>query len=68
MPKTVFDGCFITVGGDRQSLDSGFSQRDSMDSPYNGPFCGRARVHTDFTPSPYDVDCLKLQVNVFFVK
>ncbi|XP_062855914.1 SAM and SH3 domain-containing protein 3 [Trichomycterus rosablanca] len=47
--------------GDRQSLDSGFSQRDSMDSPYTGPFCGRARVHTDFTPSPYDVDCLKLQ-------
>ncbi|KAB5571213.1 hypothetical protein PHYPO_G00222470 [Pangasianodon hypophthalmus] len=51
-----FSGC-----GDRQSLDSGFSQRDSMDSTYNGPFCGRARVHTDFTPSPYDIDSLKLQ-------
>ncbi|KAL7885922.1 hypothetical protein AOLI_G00062170 [Acnodon oligacanthus] len=47
--------------GDRQSLDSGFSQRDSMDSPYTGPFCGRALVHTDFTPSPYDIDSLKLQ-------
>ncbi|XP_030622417.1 SAM and SH3 domain-containing protein 3 [Chanos chanos] len=50
--------------GDRQSLDSGFSQRDSMrleDSNYTGPFCGRAQVHTDFTPSPYDVDSLKLQ-------
>ncbi|KAI5630028.1 SAM and SH3 domain-containing protein 3 [Silurus asotus] len=47
--------------GDRQSLDSGFSQRDSMDNTYNGPFCGRALVHTDFTPSPYDIDCLKLQ-------
>lgn len=47
--------------GDRQSLDSGFSQRDSMDSNYNGPFCGRACVHTDFIPSPYDIDCLKLQ-------
>ncbi|KAK3535728.1 hypothetical protein QTP70_020970 [Hemibagrus guttatus] len=46
--------------GDRQSLDSGFSQRDNMDN-YNGPFCGRARVHTDFTPSPYDIDSLKLQ-------
>ncbi|XP_044283495.1 SAM and SH3 domain-containing protein 3 [Varanus komodoensis] len=29
--------------------------------PYNGPFCGRARVHTDFIPSPYDKDSLKLQ-------
>ncbi|XP_027623032.1 SAM and SH3 domain-containing protein 3 [Tupaia chinensis] len=28
---------------------------------YTGPFCGRARVHTDFTPSPYDHDSLKLQ-------
>ncbi|XP_027465367.1 SAM and SH3 domain-containing protein 3 isoform X3 [Zalophus californianus] len=28
---------------------------------YTGPFCGRARVHTDFTPSPYDRDSLKLQ-------
>ncbi|XP_052010924.1 SAM and SH3 domain-containing protein 3-like [Xyrauchen texanus] len=49
---------------DRQSLDSGFSQRDSMrleDSTYTGPFCGRAQVHTDFTPSPYDIESLKLQ-------
>lgn len=30
---------------------------------YNGPFCGRALVHTDFTPSPYDVESLKLQVS-----
>ncbi|XP_042334157.1 SAM and SH3 domain-containing protein 3 isoform X2 [Sceloporus undulatus] len=29
--------------------------------PYSGPFCGRARVHTDFVPSPYDKDSLKLQ-------
>ncbi|TSQ81032.1 SAM and SH3 domain-containing protein 3 [Bagarius yarrelli] len=47
--------------GDRQSLDSGFSQRDGMDSNYSGPFCGRARVHTDFTPSPYDIESLKLK-------
>lgn len=54
--------CCLYTGGDRQSLDSGFSQRDNMDSNYNGPFCGRARVHTDFTPSPYEIDSLKLQV------
>ncbi|KAG5263570.1 hypothetical protein AALO_G00266240 [Alosa alosa] len=53
--------------GDRQSLDSGYSQRDSMKlddstpAPYSGPFCGRAKVHTDFTPSPYDFESLKLQ-------
>ncbi|MGH0175693.1 UNVERIFIED_CONTAM: hypothetical protein FKN15_071140 [Acipenser sinensis] len=52
--------------GDRQSLDSGYSNRDSMRledaiHPYTGPFCGRARVHTDFTPSPYDLDSLKLR-------
>ncbi|XP_038271373.1 SAM and SH3 domain-containing protein 3 [Dermochelys coriacea] len=42
------------------------SNRDSMRleeprPPYSGPFCGRARVHTDFTPSPYDKDSLKLR-------
>ncbi|XP_061691292.1 SAM and SH3 domain-containing protein 3 isoform X2 [Syngnathoides biaculeatus] len=52
--------------GDRQSLDSGYCQRDSrrLDEDavsFNGPFCGRAVVHTDFTPSPYDVESLKLQ-------
>uniref|UniRef100_A0A3Q2CGP4 SAM and SH3 domain containing 3 n=1 Tax=Cyprinodon variegatus TaxID=28743 RepID=A0A3Q2CGP4_CYPVA len=54
----------LSASSDRQSLDSGYSQRDSMrleDSSYNGPFCGRAVVHTDFTPSPYDVESLKLQ-------
>lgn len=54
------------AGSDRQSLDSGFSQRDSMrleDNTYTGPFCGRALVHTDFTPSPYDMESLKLQVS-----
>ncbi|KAJ8280882.1 hypothetical protein GJAV_G00060400 [Gymnothorax javanicus] len=29
---------------------------------YTGQFCGRARVHTDFVPSPYDSDSLKLKV------
>lgn len=54
----------LSGSGDRQSLDSGYSQRDSMrleENSYSGPFCGRALVHTDFTPSPYDVESLKLQ-------
>lgn len=34
------------------------------ENSYNGPFCGRAVVHTDFTPSPYDVESLKLQVGL----
>uniref|UniRef100_A0A3P9MQE8 SAM and SH3 domain containing 3 n=1 Tax=Oryzias latipes TaxID=8090 RepID=A0A3P9MQE8_ORYLA len=56
----------LSASSDRQSLDSGYSQRDSMrleenGISYNGPFCGRAVVHTDFTPSPYDVESLKLQ-------
>ncbi|XP_038657292.1 SAM domain-containing protein SAMSN-1-like isoform X2 [Scyliorhinus canicula] len=41
------------------------SNRDSMrleeEVPYTGPFCCRAKVHTDFTPSPYDTDSLKLK-------
>ncbi|XP_053561166.1 SAM domain-containing protein SAMSN-1 [Bombina bombina] len=41
------------------------SNRDSFrldeDIPYTGPFCGRAKVHTDFTPSPYDTDSLKIK-------
>ncbi|XP_063202337.1 SAM and SH3 domain-containing protein 3 isoform X1 [Chroicocephalus ridibundus] len=44
----------------------GGSQRESLrleesGPAYTGPFCGRARVHTDFTPSPYDKDSLKLR-------
>uniref|UniRef100_A0A672TXF6 SAM domain-containing protein SAMSN-1 n=2 Tax=Strigops habroptila TaxID=2489341 RepID=A0A672TXF6_STRHB len=41
------------------------SNRDSLrfddEVPYSGPFCGRAKVHTDFTPSPYDTDSLKIK-------
>ncbi|XP_045151808.1 SAM and SH3 domain-containing protein 3 isoform X1 [Echinops telfairi] len=41
------------------------SFREEAPAPqYTGPFCGRARVHTDFTPSPYDRDSLKLQVRL----
>ncbi|KAL4647231.1 SAM domain-containing protein SAMSN-1-like [Arapaima gigas] len=50
----------VTSGSD------GSSNRDSLrledDIPYTGQFCGRARVHTDFVPSPYDTDSLKLKV------
>lgn len=42
------------------------SNRDSLkleeEVTYTGQFCGRARVHTDFVPSPYDTDSLKLKV------
>ncbi|NWX30540.1 SASH3 protein, partial [Notiomystis cincta] len=42
--------------------DPGDSRQLQETSPaYTGPFCGRARVHTDFTPSPYDKDSLKLR-------
>ncbi|KAM6992030.1 SAM and SH3 domain-containing protein 1a isoform 6-T6 [Tautogolabrus adspersus] len=51
------------------TTDSSASNRESVKSEdgddeepaYRGPFCGRARVHTDFTPSPYDTDSLKLK-------
>ncbi|XP_059208088.1 SAM domain-containing protein SAMSN-1b [Centropristis striata] len=42
------------------------SNRDSLrledDLSYTRQFCGRARVHTDFVPSPYDTESLKLKV------
>nr|XP_056714297.1 SAM domain-containing protein SAMSN-1 isoform X2 [Euleptes europaea] len=47
------------------SCSDGISNRDSLrlddEVPYTGPFCGRAKVHTDFTPSPYDTDSLKIK-------
>lgn len=47
------------------SCSDGTSNRDSFrlddDGAYSGSFCGRARVHTDFTPSPYDTDSLKIK-------
>ncbi|CAM5079771.1 unnamed protein product [Eretmochelys imbricata] len=47
------------------SCSDGTSNRDSFrlddEVPYTGPFCGRAKVHTDFTPSPYDNDSLKIK-------
>lgn len=61
----------VCVGGQTVgTTDSSNSNRESVKSedgdedelPYHGPFCGRALVHTDFTPSPYDTDSLKLKV------
>ncbi|XP_061817689.1 SAM domain-containing protein SAMSN-1b isoform X1 [Nerophis lumbriciformis] len=57
----------------RQSSSSGVtswsdcsSNRDSLrledDVLSTRQFCGRARVHTEFVPSPYDTESLKLQV------
>ncbi|KYO45153.1 SAM and SH3 domain-containing protein 3 [Alligator mississippiensis] len=44
------------IGNNRDSL-----RMEETSPPYTGPFCGEARVHTDFTPSPYDKDSLKLR-------
>lgn len=63
--------CLCPGGQTVSTTDSSASNRESVKSedgddeepPYRGPFCGRARVHTDFTPSPYDSDSLKLKVN-----
>ncbi|XP_016131644.1 SAM and SH3 domain-containing protein 3-like [Sinocyclocheilus grahami] len=38
------------------------SRKLEEEVPYTGQFCGRAKVHTDFVPSPYDTDSLKLKV------
>lgn len=43
-----------------------FSNRDSLrldDDTFAKQYCGRARVHTDFVPSPYDTESLSLKVN-----
>lgn len=56
---------FVGSGG-VTSESNGSGQRDSLrleeDGSYQGQFCCRARVHTDFVPSPYDTDSLKLKV------
>ncbi|NXQ94173.1 SASH3 protein, partial [Sagittarius serpentarius] len=56
----------LSSGSEVSSPGPGSSNRDSLrleesGPAYSGPFCGRARVHTDFTPSPYDKDSLKLR-------
>ncbi|XP_053329885.1 SAM and SH3 domain-containing protein 3 [Spea bombifrons] len=55
----------ISSGSESGSPSYLFTNRDNVNMettapPYTGPFCGKAKVHTDFTPSPYDRDSLKL--------
>ncbi|XP_039987575.1 SAM domain-containing protein SAMSN-1a isoform X2 [Xiphias gladius] len=62
--ESLYSGQSCSSGVTSESNGSG--QKDSLrlgeDGSYQGQFCGRARVHTDFVPSPYDTDSLKLKV------
>ncbi|XP_041653049.1 SAM domain-containing protein SAMSN-1a [Cheilinus undulatus] len=62
--ESLYSGQSSSSGVTSESNGSG--QRDSLrleeDGSYHGQFCGKARVHTDFVPSPYDTDSLKLKV------
>ena len=53
-------GTTDSSNSNRETVKSEDGEEDEL--PYGGPFCGRALVHTDFTPSPYDTDSLKLKV------
>ncbi|KAM3595183.1 uncharacterized protein V6R79_019581 [Siganus canaliculatus] len=53
-------GTTDSSNSNRESVKSEDGEEDEL--PYRGPFCGRALVHTDFTPSPYDTDSLKLKI------
>ncbi|XP_051934413.1 SAM domain-containing protein SAMSN-1a isoform X2 [Hippocampus zosterae] len=61
--ESLYSGQSSSSGVTSESNGSG--QRDSLkleeDGSYRGQFCGRARVHADFVPSPYDTDSLKLK-------
>uniref|UniRef100_A0A672GL69 SAM domain, SH3 domain and nuclear localisation signals 1b n=1 Tax=Salarias fasciatus TaxID=181472 RepID=A0A672GL69_SALFA len=50
----------VTSGSDCSSNRN--SLRLDDDPPSAGHFCGRARVHTEYVPSPYDTESLKLKV------
>ncbi|XP_043999738.1 SAM and SH3 domain-containing protein 1-like isoform X2 [Gambusia affinis] len=52
-------GTTDSSNSNRESVKSEEGEEDEL--PYRGPFCGRALVHTDFIPSPYDTDSLKLK-------
>ncbi|XP_074536017.1 SAM domain-containing protein SAMSN-1-like [Halichoeres trimaculatus] len=62
--ESLYSGQSSSSGVTSESNGSG--QRDSLrleeDGSFQGRFCGKARVHTDFVPSPYDTDSLKLKV------
>ncbi|TKS83692.1 SAM domain-containing protein [Collichthys lucidus] len=49
----------VTSGSDCSSNRGSLRLEDDL--LYAGQFCGRARVHTDFVPSPYDSESLKLK-------
>lgn len=64
----VYTGAFVVFAcSGCVTIESNVSCRQATQSlgeydSYQGGFCGRARVHTDFDPSPYDTDSLKLKV------
>ncbi|XP_042343241.1 SAM domain-containing protein SAMSN-1a isoform X1 [Plectropomus leopardus] len=64
--ESLYSGQSSSSSGGVTSESNGSGKRDSLrleeDGSYQGQFCGRARVHTDFVPSPYDTDSLKLKV------
>ncbi|XP_062329566.1 SAM domain-containing protein SAMSN-1-like isoform X2 [Osmerus eperlanus] len=64
--ESLYSGQSSSSLGGVTSASEGSSTRDSLradeDGSYHGQFCGKARVHTDFVPSPYDTDSLKLKV------
>ena len=71
MSSAFFEPCLLFVCSSPGGVTSGSdcsSNRDSLrtedDLLNTRLFCGRARVHTDFVPSPYDTESLKLKVNM----
>ncbi|TDH04598.1 hypothetical protein EPR50_G00134460 [Perca flavescens] len=50
----------VTSGSDFSSNRDSLRLEDDLLS--RRQFCGRAKVHTDFVPSPYDTESLKLKV------
>ncbi|XP_030634004.1 SAM domain-containing protein SAMSN-1a [Chanos chanos] len=64
--ESIYSGQSSSSSSGQVSSSDLSGNRDSLrieeEVPYTGPFCGKARVHTDFVPSPYDTDSLKLKV------
>ncbi|KAK7904247.1 hypothetical protein WMY93_016854 [Mugilogobius chulae] len=50
----------VTSGSNCSSNRASLRLDEELSSPRT--FCGRARVHTEFVPSPYDTESLKLKV------
>ncbi|KAM7398576.1 hypothetical protein PAMA_006467 [Pampus argenteus] len=50
----------VTSGSNCSSNRGSLRMEDDLS--YTRRFCGRARVHTDFMPSPYDTESLRLKV------